>query len=147
MSVDVRQSYEERNVLEADGCQLVVLLYRAAIEALDEARGHLARGEIRGRSERLTRASEIVNELALSVNHEVGGEIGRNLVELYDYVQYQIQTANSEQVEPPLVEARQILATLAEAWEACGATANLAVEPPEMLVSHETEYASVNCMG
>jgi len=129
--------YLEAEVLNAEPLKLVVMLYRAAIEAVAAARRHVRQGNIRERSGSITRAMEIVNELALSLNHAAGGVISRNLAELYAYVQTRLIEANTQQTEPPLAEVETLLSTLLEAW--CSAAPNTAPEP------HTPEYAPVSC--
>jgi len=58
----------------------------------------------------------IVTELSLSLNVEQGGELSRNLAQLYGYVEKLLIQANFEQREQPLEEAERLLSTLAEAW-------------------------------
>jgi flagellar protein FliS len=144
MSADRRYDYRETEVLEADRCRLVVLLYRSLIHRLAEARAALAAGDIRARSSQITMASEILNELAQSVNHSEGGEISRNLVELYDYLQRLLQRANFEQAAPPLVEAETILRVLLEAWERCPAGRE---KPAPSAAASEADYEPVSCLG
>jgi len=122
MSTDQRRDYLERDILEADGCRLVLLLYRSAAESLVEARGHLEKGDITERSRSIMRACAILNELASSVDHSVGSELTRNLVELYDYLQYLLHKANAEQTDLPLAEAQRLLGVLEEAWNSCDAS-------------------------
>lgn len=117
MSTAARDAYLESEILGADSCRLVQLMYEKALEWLGRARLGLSRGDIEARSAAVTKVSEILNELALSVDHEAGGEISRNLVELYDYIQQLLQRANFEQSEPPLAEAQSLIRTLLEAWE------------------------------
>jgi flagellar protein FliS len=148
MATDQRQTYLERDILEADNQKLVLLLYRSALESLNEAHAHLLRGEIAQRSSHITRVSEILNELALSVDHEAGGELSRNLVELYDYLQLLLQRANSEQIEAPLLEARKLIETLSEAWESCvPGVQPSAVSLPYSEAGTETEYVPLSLMG
>lgn len=113
----VQQAYLESEILQADPLRLVQLLYRGAIEAVGKARMHLQRGEIKARSAQITKAMDILAELATSVDLERGGELGQNLVLLYDYMNAQLQTANFQQVEGPLVEVEKLLHTLLEGWE------------------------------
>ncbi|HBY61334.1 MAG TPA: hypothetical protein DEH78_16050, partial [Solibacterales bacterium] len=44
----------------------------------------LVRGDIAGRSKEIVRAVSILTELSLSVDRSRGGELSRNLIELYD---------------------------------------------------------------
>ena len=129
--------YLEAEVLSAEPLKLVLMLYRGAIDAVAAARDHLRRGDIRERSRSITRAMQIVNELASSLNHAAGGVISRNLAELYAYIQMRLIEANTQQTEPPLAEVETLLSTLLEAWRDA---ANTAPEP------HEPEYAPVSCI-
>jgi flagellar protein FliS len=148
MPTDHRQSYADREVLDARGCRLVILLYEKAIDSVAAARVHLRQGRIRDRSEKITQASEILNELALSVNHEAGGEVSRNLVELYAYLQTLLNTANTEQVEAPLQEAESLLTTLVEAWRSCDESSLDANQSGRsMTAAQQNEYAPVDFVG
>ena len=54
MTLDARDAYLETEVLQADGCQLIHLLYKKALESLREARVHLAENRIPERSRAIT---------------------------------------------------------------------------------------------
>lgn len=114
--------YREAEVLGASPVELVHLLYRGAIESVSMARRHLADGSapgaIAGRSHQITRAWEILQELSGTLDHEKGGELSRNLAELYVYIQQRLIEANAEQADAPLAEAEALLTTLADAWKA-----------------------------
>src|SRR5690348_1737532 len=104
MTNTIYDSYLEAEVLAADPVKLVHMLYRGAMEAVQAARRRLAAGDIRGRSRQITRAWEILQELASALNHERGGQISAPLAELYAYMQSRLLEANATQTEPPLAE-------------------------------------------
>jgi flagellar protein FliS len=133
-----RQGYLQTDILHAEPVELVRVLYRAAIEAVSSARAALQAGDIGARATAISKASSIVNELAHSLDHQAGGEISRQLVELYDYIVSLLHDANYRQVEAPLVEAKRLLETLLEAWENCRPAAT----PP---IAEPVEYTPVNC--
>ena len=60
-------------------------------------------------------AITIIAELNGSLNHSVGGEISRNLANLYDYMRQRL-AGNMRQQDAPLAEVETLLSTLAEAW-------------------------------
>lgn len=140
-----RGAYLENEILQVDGWRLVELIYRAAIDAIGKAREHLRAGAIQARSRQITRASELVSELALSLDHEAGGGLSRNLAELYDYIQRLLQEANFRQIEPPLVEAQELLRTLLEAWQQAAAQDAPTSSPAAW--SRQSERVPVNCLG
>jgi len=121
MRTNAYKNYLEHAVLEADPVKLVQLLYRGALDSIAAARRYLREGDIRARSQSITKAMLIVTELSLSLNVENGGDLSRRLRDLYGYVQKLLIKANFEQREPPLIEAERLLFTLHEAWTECRA--------------------------
>jgi len=135
LALDARLAYIENEILQADPIRLVQLLYRGAIEALGKARVHIEEADISARSRQITKTSEIINELTLSIDREKGGDLATNLVELYDYMQRRLQDANFRQDTEPLTEVERLLATLLEAWDQCAPVAQFrpaATTAPEM---------------
>jgi flagellar protein FliS len=135
------QNYFEDEVLEANPLKLVELLYRGALDSIAAAKRYLRSGDIRSRSRAISKAMAIVTELALSLNHKDGGEVSRNLAELYGYIEKVLIQANIEQCEPPLTEAERLLSTLLEGWSRCAqgqaACAPQAREPKAASSIHE----------
>jgi len=113
----LHQSYWQNEILNGDPVGLVRLLYREASRSIAAAKDCLGLGDIPGRTVSISKASAILNELALSLDHARGGEISRGLVEIYDYVQRLLQEANFQQSAAPLEEAHKLVETLREAWE------------------------------
>lgn len=120
-------AYLEGRILSADPVELVNLLYQACSSSVQEARSHLANGEIAARSRAITKAYEILAELASSLDFERGGEISTRLAQLYDYMKRRLLEANIQQTDAPLADVLGLLLTLSEAWEATRQT----VKPPE----------------
>jgi flagellar protein FliS len=116
MPNSVHRRYLEAEVMGASPVQLIEILYRAAIDSVGAARRHLANRQIRERSRQITKASEIVNHLMLSVDHSCVSEISRNLVEIYAYIQTRLIEANTRQIDPPLAEVENLLKILLDAW-------------------------------
>jgi flagellar protein FliS len=104
-------------VLSADPLELICLLYQHAIEAVRDARAHMASGEIAPRSQAITKAIGILGELNLSLDHGAGGAISSNLEQLYNYMTVRLTEANMRKQEAPLREVEGLLSTLAEAWK------------------------------
>jgi flagellar protein FliS len=111
------QSSLECEVLQADSIGLIRLLYRGALESIKRAKEALAAGDTAERSRHISRSSEILAELMLSVDRQHGGELAANLIELYDYILHLIMQAHAEQQDKPLTEAASLLQTLLEAWD------------------------------
>ena len=103
MYQNVYQGYVDNEILNADPMRLIVLMYRGALDAVSAARGALASGDIRVRSAKITKAIDILNELALSLDHSKAPDLCRNLVELYDYMNRRLIEGNNQQTDAPLV--------------------------------------------
>jgi flagellar protein FliS len=107
----------EASLLTAEPVELVRTLYRGALDAVSEARCCLAASDPAGRSAAVSKAVNILRELAFSLNPASEPAMARNLLELYDYMQRRLLAAHLERSEAPLAEVASLLATLAEAWD------------------------------
>src|SRR3954453_14147117 len=142
MPLDAYQNNRESEILSASGLELIEMLYKGAIGFVNDARRHLRAGEIRERSNAISKVSAILSELSQSLDYEKGGSISQNLGDLYDYMQRLLNKANSEQIEPPLAEVAKLLETLLEGWQAC-ILASSAVSPYQK--HYEKDYIPLAC--
>ena len=118
-------TYEENRILNASPLGLVRILYAAATRAVQNARQHLRAKDIAARSREITKAQEILLELAASVDPSKAPEFGERLLALYDYMQARLIEANLKQKDGPLAEVASLLETLQTAWSQ--------VEEPELV--------------
>ena len=123
MPASAHDAYLETTILSADPIELVRILYGTALDAVREARVHLASGDIAARGKSVSRALDVINELNGSLDHQAGGALSRRLSELYNYMQRRLIEANFRQETEALDEVSALLATLLEAWQAVGTTA------------------------
>jgi flagellar secretion chaperone FliS len=139
------QRYFENELQETSPLRLVLMLYRGALDAIACARRHLRAGDIRARSQAISKAMAIVTELSLSLEKERGGELSRNLAALYAYAEKLLIQANFEQREKPLEEVEGLLSTLLEGWTAC-VPEEPAIERSERTTQVNNEdYERVSC--
>jgi flagellar protein FliS len=120
--------YLQNEVLSASPLKLIQIMYSAALDSIAAARRSLRVGDIFARSRAITKAMRIVRELSRCLNREAGGELSRNLANVYAYVIQLLIESNIRQIEAPLLEAEQLLSTLAEAWTACAPAESEPVE-------------------
>lgn len=118
-----QNAYLESRIESADPIELVRLLYQGAITAVREARSHLAEREIAARSQSISKAQNILVELATSLDHQRGGDLSRRLAQLYDYLIHRLAEANFRQTDEPLAEVLGLLTALAGAWDGIQAQA------------------------
>jgi flagellar secretion chaperone FliS len=148
------QRYREVAVKTANPLQLVVILYDGAIHALQQAREHIKRKDISGRARCINRSLAIISELHACLNLREGGEIGKSLDRLYNYMKQRIFRANVEQRAEPLAEIVTLLENLRSAWCELAAqaqraemTANLRGAASDTLKNGTTGLSSLNISG
>ena len=104
-------------MIAASPLRLIHLAYQGAIDAIGEARGHLAAGRIVERGRAITRAQQIIVELLSSLDHKHGGELSARLAGLYKYMRRRLTEAHIKQADEPMAEVQRLLETLDEGWK------------------------------
>ena len=120
MSVAARgiNTYRQTEIQSRSPVELVVMLYDGALRFTGDAREAMVRKDIRGRQQNLHKALAIVSELQSTLNMESGGDVAEHLDKLYGYVHDRLMEASVKQDIKPLDEARRVLTTLREGWNA-----------------------------
>lgn len=115
MSVNAYQAYRQTQVTTASQGELLIMLFDGAIRFAKQAREHLDKGDIEQAGARLLRTQDIVDELILSLNLDVG-EIAHNLQRLYTYIYDLLVQANVKK-DPQIVgDAIHMLTELRATW-------------------------------
>jgi flagellar protein FliS len=113
----VATAYGSLDVLAMSPARRVVFLYTQLVASLTRARRCLAAADIEGRSEALCRAQAIVQELLVSLNREVGGDLADHLAALYGYFAAEIIAIDSQRDPARLARLIEMVSPLLEAWE------------------------------
>ena len=104
-------------VAGADSVQLIQMLFDGLIESLSTARGHMERGAIVEKGKALARAGRIVVGLQGALDFEKGGEIARNLNDLYSYVTRRLFHVNANNDLAALEEVHNLMNEIRTAWQ------------------------------
>lgn len=104
-------------VATANSVELIMMLFDGLIESLSLARGHIVHGAIELKSKALQRASRIVLGLQNALDHEKGGELARNLADLYTYVVRRIIDINAYNDVQALDEVVSMMTEIRTAWQ------------------------------
>ncbi|HEX7359468.1 MAG TPA: flagellar export chaperone FliS [Bryobacteraceae bacterium] len=113
---DPYRAYVEGSLCDSDPVRLVVALYEGALEATRDARRCLGSEDIWGRAKAVSKAVNILTELATSLDHRKGGEISANLARLYNYMQKKLMEGHAKKSAAAFEEVEKLLGTLLEAW-------------------------------
>ena len=110
------QKYKQASVASASREKLLLMLYEGAIKFTKKAIISAETKNIAERGLNIGRVYDIVMELNNTLNHELGGEISKNLEMLYNYICEQLTQANLTGVSAHLHSALKVLETLNEGW-------------------------------
>jgi flagellar protein FliS len=102
--------------LVADKVELIQMLFDGLIDSLVTAKGHIQRGAIEDKNKSLTRAGRIVLGLQGSLDLDKGGDLARNLYELYSYVTRRLIHVNARNDLDALQEVHTLLNEIRQAW-------------------------------
>lgn len=122
------QQYAKLNkstaVEEATPHQLIQMLYQGALDSLQQAMGHMERKDFEAKGKSVGRAISIVGGLQGFLDHEKGGDIARNLDNLYEYMMLRLYEATSENDQDKLREVAGLLRQIKEGWDGIAEEAN-----------------------
>lgn len=110
-------------VAGADPHRLVLMLMDGALERLGIARGCIerrGRGDVGRKAQLLSQCVSIIGELRGGLNLQQGGELARNLSDLYEYMTRQLLRANADNNAGYIAEVQGLLAEIRSAWIAIG---------------------------
>jgi flagellar protein FliS len=116
--------YRDAELASATPGQLVVLLFEKLALTARRARAALDAGQIEARTAHVLRAVDLVTELRLSLDHEQGGDVARQLDALYGFMLRELFEANRRQEGARLDAVARIAGELREGF--AGAQAQLA---------------------
>ena len=111
------------SVAGADPHRLVLMLMDGTLERLAIARGCMerrGRGDVGRKAQLLTQCVSMISELRGGLNLEQGGELARNLSDLYEYMTRQLLRANADNNAGYITEVQGLLGEIRSAWIAIG---------------------------
>src|SRR5262245_23230535 len=97
--------------------QVVQVMLDAVLSRIAEASGHLERGEVSAKGEKIGKALAIIEALMLGLDKERGGEIAQNLERLYDYASRTLLKANLENRSDLLKEVISLVREIKLGWD------------------------------
>ncbi|WP_413738622.1 flagellar export chaperone FliS [Sodalis sp. RH21] len=108
----------QSSVMSASPHKLITLLFDGALSALVKADIYMAQGNIAAKGNALSKAIDIISSgLKLGLDMEKGGELSRNLADLYDYCCRQLIQVNLHNDRGLLTQIRVLLTDIADAWK------------------------------
>lgn len=119
--VKYTQKYFEKEVLEGSPVEHIILLYGKAINCLKQVKRAITEGLntpelVKTKAENLSRVVDILIYLEAILDLEKGGEIAKNLKEIYDILINELIKVNFTNELKPVDDSIEILENLKKAW-------------------------------
>lgn len=110
------QKYKQTSVQSASREKILLLLYEGAIKFIKKAIIACETKNIAERGVNVGKAYDIIMELNNTLDHKVGGDVAKNLEQLYNFITDQLTNANIKGDAKPLHDCVKILETLYTGW-------------------------------
>lgn len=108
----------QSEVFEASPHRLIQMLMQGGLERIAQAKGAIERGLLAERGELIGKAVSIVGGLREPLDHQVGGDLSKNLDSLYEYMMRRLIEANRENDATKLDEVATLLREIKSGWDA-----------------------------
>jgi flagellar protein FliS len=112
------ETYQENSITTQTQGRIVVMLYEGAIKFLKQAVVCMQAGDHETKSQYLTKAEDIINELNTVLDMESGGEIANNLRALYMFMIRSLHEANIKKDAAKIDDIIKLLEDLNQSWRA-----------------------------
>lgn len=109
--------YKQTAVLSASKERILLMLYEGAIRFTRQAKEALLENRIADKGQFILKAYDIVAELQASLDHNVGGDLPKQLDQLYTYLLEQYSQANMQNDAARLDSCIKVLENLYEGWK------------------------------
>lgn len=109
--------YRETQIATANQGKLIVMLYDGAIKFLNIALENMDPKTYDVVNTNILKTQDIISELLVSLNMEVGGEVSQNLFNLYMYFKRRLLEANMKKDPDILKHTIKLLKDLRDAWD------------------------------
>ena len=111
------ENYLRNQIESASKEQLLIMFYDGAIRFVTRAENAIRENNIEQRNYCINKASAIIAELSVTLDHEIGGKIAADLEALYDFMHRELIKANVENSLASLETVKTLLADLSETWK------------------------------
>ncbi len=111
------QINQQSHMVDADPHKLIQMLMQGALDKINMAKGHMLNNNIEPKGVQISIAISIIDGLQASLDLEKGGEIAKNLNQLYSYMMEQLVLANLNNEVKVLEEVYQLMVTIKEGWD------------------------------
>ncbi|GGM97541.1 flagellar export chaperone FliS [Shewanella xiamenensis] len=98
--------------------RIIQLMFAGALQRLAQSRYAIEQNDLASKGIYISKAVGIITGLNSSLNMEAGGQIAKNLSDLYDFMLRKITEANLNNDVKAIDDVCDILRTIKEGWDA-----------------------------
>lgn len=118
MAKTATEKYQTQQIMTASPAQLVAMLFEKAIHCLNEAIRAIEAGDIQARWKANSRAMEIINHLLTTLDMDKGGDIAKNLDQIYRFMLARLPEVDMNNNPAPARDVIGLLEPLRRSWQA-----------------------------
>lgn len=111
------KQYQQNHVQTASPEKILIMLYDGAIQYLNKAKKELESQNIQEVHNNIIGAQKIISEFMNTLDFEIGGDVARNLYNLYEYMYHTLVQANIKKNVAQIDEVLTHLKDLKQTWE------------------------------
>lgn len=113
--------YQQNQIATASKEQILIMLYDGAIRFARQAKDAIDENDMATKGKYIGKSMAIISEFSTSLDHEIGGDMAKDLDALYAYMLKELSNANVEndksKIEIVITLLKDLRATWAEAIE------------------------------
>lgn len=109
--------YKATEILTADPAKIILMLYDGAISFMYQASSAAESKQYIERANKISRVNSILLELLSSLDFEKGGEIAKNLREIYVFLVKELLKADHQNDAELIQRCAQVLEIIRDGWK------------------------------
>jgi|SRR5690625_4717205 len=109
------QTYQNNAVNTASGGDLTLMLYNGCIRFIKQAMKDIEDKDFENKNLHIQKAQNIIQELMLTLDPNI--EISKQMMPIYDYINFQLTEANVKNSNEALAEALTFVTEFRDTWK------------------------------
>lgn len=109
------ETYQNNAVTTASGPHLTMMLYNGCIKFINQSIRALREDDFEKKNTNIQKAQNIINELMITLDPEI--EISKQMLPLYEYINYNLQQGNIKNEISFLEEALEYVTDFRNTWK------------------------------
>jgi flagellar protein FliS len=111
------KKYKQASIKTASQGKLILMMYDGAVKFLNIAIDNIPDKRYDVVNTNIIKTQDILTELMLALNLDIGGEVAKNLYSLYEYMNRRLVEANIKKNIDIINEVLGLICELREAWQ------------------------------